>query len=66
VPSTEAKPEHPLWVRCAGCGSSWVGLYLPMRLTKVGRFMNMVCPVCAGGADQIFLAEPPAEGAPNA
>jgi ribosomal protein S27E len=46
-----------LYVHCADCGHTWIGVYLPMAMDKFAKVLRKAaCPKCAASGKSIVMA----------
>lgn len=49
--------KQPFWVRCGACQHTWAAAYLPMEAQVFAKVARASCPMCGGGARNVFIAK---------
>ena len=50
--------QRDMWVNCKQCDQVWVGLRLPMEMSKAAKIMiKLCCPNCGASAKEIRVGK---------
>ena len=48
--------REPVYVRCRGCEHEWIGMYMPMHITRAAAILQgLRCPNCGNDSASIFI-----------